>query len=326
MSPARKIAAIVNPRAGGGKAGKRWPELENLLVRRLGSLETRFTEYGGHGMILARQLLQRGFDRIIVAGGDGAAHEAANGFLEDDQPIRPGACLGVLPMGTGQDFLRTLGIGNIRDAVEILAAGVPLRIDVGKAQFRGHGGGRQTRYFLNLLSFGMGGEVASRAINFLSPLGGTVSYLYASAVSLLRYQRKQVRLTLDTAEAPLSLAIHNVAVGNGRFHGGGMQACPTAIPTDGVFEVTVIDYLGLWEAVRDFPILYSDNVYRHPKVRHLRARNIVAEAEQPVRIEIDGEPLGTLPLEITALPQRLPVLVSPASPLLAARRPAPTES
>jgi YegS/Rv2252/BmrU family lipid kinase len=310
-----KTAAIVNPRSGGGKTARRWPEIERALVRRLGPIEVRRTERPGHAIELARALLEQGFDRIIAAGGDGTIHEAANGFLLDDQPIRPAAALGILPLGTGGDFRRTLGIlPSLPEAVDVLAAGKPLTIDMGKASFRGHDGARHTRYFINLLSFGMGGDVAARSNNFLSPLGGTVAFFYASAVGVLRYRRKQVRLELDGTAS--SASIYNVAVGNGRFHGGGMQICPTADPTDGVLEVTVIDYMTLAEVILDFRVLYSDNVYRHRKVHHLRARRLVAESSDLVRFEIDGEPLGTLPLEITVLPQRIAVLVPPSSPLL----------
>lgn len=312
-----KTAAIVNPRSGNGKTGRNWPRIAEALAARLGPVETRFTESAGHGIALARQLLEEGFERIIAAGGDGTINEVANGFLSEDQPVRPGACLGILPLGTGGDFRRTLGISRrLDEAVDVLASGAPLRIDMGKASFFGPDGARRSRYFVNLVSFGMGGEVASRSSNFLNPLGGTVSFLYATAVAFFVYQRKQVRLRLDGAGEASSFEIYNVAVGNGRFHGGGMQACPTAVPSDGIFEITIIDYLGRLEAILDFPVLYSNNVYRHPKVRHLRARKLVAEADEEVRIEVDGEPLGKLPLEITALPQRLPVLVSASSPLL----------
>ncbi len=317
MSRAWKTAVVFNPRSGGGKAERQWPDIARLLGDRLGPFEVRRTASSGHAIMLARKLLDQGFDRIIVAGGDGTTSEAANGFLRDDRPVNPDAALGLLPLGTGGDFRRTLGVpNNIGDAIDALAVAEPLRIDAGKASFRGHDGSRQVRYFVNLASFGMGGDVAARSKNFLNPLGGTVSFLYASAVSLLGYRCKSVRLQLDGAAPAPAVSIYNVAVGNGRFHGGGMQACPTAIPTDGVFEVTVIHCMHLLEVLRSFPVLYSDNIYRHPKVQHLRASRLLAEADEPVRIEIDGEPLGTLPLEITVLPQALSVLVPPSSPLL----------
>jgi YegS/Rv2252/BmrU family lipid kinase len=319
-----KTAVIVNPRSAGGKTGRAWPRTAALLAARLGPLETRFTERPGHATVLTRELLEQGCDRILAAGGDGTIHEVANGFLRDDQPVRPGAALGILPLGTGGDFRRTLGFPrNLDQAVGALAISQPLCIDVGKAVFCGRDGSRQTRYFVNLLSFGMGGEVAARSRNILSPLGGTAAFLYASAAALVGYRRRQVRLTLDGASEPLSFGIYNIAVGNGRFHGGGMQACPTAILNDGVFEISVIQYMSVPQVLRDFRVLYSDNIYQHPKVLHLRASTLRAETEDqaPVRIEVDGEPLGVLPIEISVLPQRLPVLAPASSPLLAPRRP-----
>lgn len=316
-----KTAVIVNPHSAGGQTARVWPRIAAALAARLGPLETRFTERPNHAISLARELLEQGFDRIIAAGGDGTINEVANGFLREDEPVRPEAALGILPLGTGGDFRRTLGMPRrFLEAIDALASAVVMRIDVGKASFRSHDGSRQTRYFINLLSFGMGGEVASRSRNSFRALGGKAAFLYASAVSLARYQRQQVRLTLNGAE-PLSLSIYNIAVGNGRFHGGGMQACPTAVLDDGIFEVTVIDYISIPQVLRDFPMLYSDNVYRHPKVRHLRAKKLCAEAADggAVRIEVDGEPLGALPLEIMVLPGRLPVLVPASSPSLAPR-------
>ena len=320
MSAVQRTGVIVNPRSGSGQTDRKWPAIERLLVERLGPVEVRRTERPGDGTALARALLEAGFDRIVAAGGDGTISEAANGFLERDEPVRPGAVLGILPLGTGGDFNRTLGIPkDLRRAVEVLATGRALRIDVGKAAYRDPQGSARTRYFVNLASFGMGGDVAARASNFLNPLGGTVSFLYASAVALFRYQGKRVRLRLDGSPEARSVTIHNVAVGNGRFHGGGMQACPTALLHDGVLEVTVIEYMRVWEAIRDFPVLYSDDVYRHPKVQHLRARRLTADSDDTVLIEIDGEPLGKLPLDVEVLPQRLNVLVAPDSPLLGAQ-------
>jgi YegS/Rv2252/BmrU family lipid kinase len=307
-----KTAVIVNPRSAGGRTGRRWTAVAETLAARLGPVETRFTERPGHGIVLTRALLEEGFDRIIAAGGDGTINEVANGFLDGDRPVRPQAALGVLPLGTGGDFRRTLGAPEEpHEAVEALARSEPRLLDVGKAVFRGWDGRRHVRYFVNLVSFGMGGEVASRAQNVFSHLGGKAAFLWATLAAFFRYRSKQVRLRLDGAEAALPFEIYNVAVGNGRFHGGGMQVCPTADPYDGLLEVTVIEYLRRRDAIRDLPVLYSDNVYQHPKVRHLRGRRLIAESLEEVRIEVDGEPLGALPLEISVLPGCVAVLQVP---------------
>jgi diacylglycerol kinase (ATP) len=125
-----------------------------------------------------------------------------------------------------------------------------------------------------------------------------------------------VRLTLDGVPQPQEFLITNIAIGNGRFHGGGMHPCPRAVMNDGLLEVTTIDRLTAYELVRDLPILYSDNIYQHAKVRHFRARHIRAESREVTRIEVDGEALGRLPLEVSVLPRKLPILIAPESPLL----------
>jgi diacylglycerol kinase (ATP) len=164
----------------------------------------------------------------------------------------------------------------------------------------------------------MGGDVAVRAKSFPRWLGGKTAFLGATLLVFLNYKGKRVRLTLDGVPQPEEFFVTNIAVGNGRYHGGGMHPCPRAVMNDGWLEVTTIDRLGMFELLRDLPVLYSADIYKHPKVRHLRAKNIRAESDELTRIEVDGEALGTLPLEIDLLPERLSVLVAPQSPLRAA--------
>jgi len=259
------------------------------------SCEVRFTEAPGHAIEIARDLLRQDFNRLIAAGGDGTINEVVNGFMQERASE---AELAILPLGTGGDFQRTMGIRNVTHALEVLKTGVPHHIDVGKAG---------ARYFINLVSFGMGGEVAARSGNILSPLGGGPAFLYATLAAFLTYHAKLVTLTLDGIS--LTARVTNIAVGNGRYHGGGMHVCPQAKLDDGLLEVTIIDDLGMLQLIRDLPVLYSDNLYKHPKAHHYRSKHIQAESAEPTRIEIDGEPLGTLPLEITILPQSLKLLM-----------------
>jgi diacylglycerol kinase family enzyme len=183
-----------------------------------------------------------------------------------------------------------------------------MRVDVGRVAYRALDGSKQNRYVVHVVSFGMGGEVAARSKNFLQPLGGTAAFFYATLVALSRFRGKTVELALDDAD-PVSWTILNIAVGNGRFHGGGMEVCPKALLNDGVLEVTVIEKAAALELARGLPALYSGDIYKNSKAHHYRARNILASSVETTRIEIDGEPLGTLPLHISVLPQCLQVLV-----------------
>ncbi len=311
-----KTAVIVNSASDAGKTGRRWKQLHRAVENRIGPVEVCFTESAGHADGLTGTLLRRGFDRIVGVGGDGTFNEIANGFIENGSPVRPGAVMALLPAGTGGDLCRSLEMPSRPDeAIEVLATGVPLEIDLGKITFEAHGGGSATRYFVNLTSLGMGGEVSARAKNAMKVLGGKAAFFWATLKVFATYRGKAVDLELD-GEPSGPYNILNVAIGNGRFHGGGMYVCPDAILHDGVLNVTVIDDLSLLTLLRDSKYLYDGNIHNHPKIRCFRARRIVATSPEETRIEVDGEPLGRLPVEITVLPRAMHVLVTRNSRLL----------
>lgn len=317
MSEPEKIGVIVNPHASGGKAGRRWRQIAPVLSARLGLVTARLTSAAGAGSNLARDLMDEGYKLLIAVGGDGTIHEVANGMLEHAGRVPLGVRLGILTLGTGGDFQRTLGLPKkIEDAVEVLATGIAVPLDVGRAQFTGLDGTVQQRYFVNVASFGMGGEVAARARR-LHWLGGRAAFLGATLRTLLTHGVRRVRLGLDGESAGRDFRVANVAVGNGGYHAGGMRPCPTALPNDGLLEVTIIEYTSAFRLACDLHVLYSDNVYRHPKIHHLRCRRLAARSDQETGIEIDGEPLGRLPIEIALLEKRLPVVVPRTSPLAA---------
>jgi YegS/Rv2252/BmrU family lipid kinase len=316
MAKPKKSVAIINPMAAGGAAAKRWPKIDRLLRKHLGLVDTKFTQHRGHGIDLTYQSLREGYDLIIAVGGDGTANETVNGFFRNGQPVRPGAHLGFIPIGTGGDLRRTLQVPlDAEQAIEVLAQDEPLEIDIGRARLAGYNGSPVERYFVNMLGFGMGGDVSVRAKSFPLWCGGKAAFLGATLLVFLSYKGKRVRLTLDGAAQPADFVITNIAIGNGRYQGGGMQPCPRAVMNDGLLEVTTIDRLGMFELMRDLPVLYSDDVYKHPKVRHFRARKIRAESDEITRIEVDGEALGTLPLDVEVLPKQLSILAARDSPL-----------
>lgn len=313
MPGPRKIGVVVNRRSAGGMTGHRWPYIGRRLEERLGRVTTRFTEGQGHATVLARELLAGGFNLIIGVGGDGTLNEIANGFLEADEAASPGACLGIIPAGTGGDFQRMLGFSRPRkteDAIEMIATGEPVAIDVGKVRYETPEGCPQVRYFVNLVSFGMGGAVAARSRNVLTPLGGRLAFLWATVRVLFTYRGNEVSVIENGGSEWRSFRVTNVAVGNGRFHGGGMQPCPTAVLNDGVFEITVVEYMNMFRLLSDIRVLYSGSIYRHPKTHHLRGTRIRATAQAPAWIEVDGEALGKLPIEITVLPKKLLILIN----------------
>lgn len=306
--------AILNPQAAGGSVRRRWPEYESAILRRIPNLEVRWTEGPWHAAELTRQALEQGAELVIAVGGDGTLHETVNGFLAAGAARNPRARLGYVPMGTGGDFQRTLQAPLDPDlTAAYLADGRVTAIDVGNVRFLGPNDETASqRYFVNLLSFGMGGDVSVAAkSNIFSKFSGKAAFLWATLQVFLRYPGKSVDLVFDGGETLHDVNITNVAVGNGQYHGGGMHPCPEASLTSGVLDVTIIDHLSWFELLRDLPVLYSGAIYQHPKVHQRRVRKLIARSPDVTRAEVDGEAAGILPLEITVLPGALPLLWPP---------------
>ena len=299
-------AAIVNPRAGSGTARRRWPRASRLLAQRLGPVTVRFTEGPGHATTLARELAGAGYDLLIVAGGDGTLNEVVNGILMGSAEPR----IGVLPLASGGDFARTLGLSRLAPAVDSLAAGHSRPIDAFRARFRAPGGAPAVRCFLNAASFGLGAVAALGVRGWCRAVPGSARYLAAAIPTLASGRSFRVTLSLDDGP-PATFDITTAAVANGQYQGGGIRIAPEATLDDGLADITVVERVSLAEVAANLPILYSGALYSYPKVRHWRAARVRVSAETEVPVELDGEPVGALPLEIEVLPHALRFIFPP---------------
>ena len=300
----RRPCIILNPQAASGKARRLWPRLSLTFEKTLGPIETRFTQAPGHATELARDALDSDADLVVAIGGDGTANEVANGFFRDGKPISPDASMAVCPLGTGGDFRRSAGIPpSPFTAIEALAVRPTRRIDACRLRVTSRTGTEIDRYFINVTSFGMGGEVSVAAKNsFLTPHSGRAAFLWATAVSIFRYRAKSVVLSLDGDKPTDPVSIIQVALGNGGYQGGGMFVCPLASLDSGTLEVTLVEDTGFFDFLRSIPLLYSGKIYSHQNCHHFRVRKLTAVADETVAVEIDGEALGVLPLEAEILP------------------------
>jgi YegS/Rv2252/BmrU family lipid kinase len=302
------VAVIVNLHAGAGAARRRWPAVARLIEERLGPLVTHFTEGPGHATFLAHQLAGAGFDPLIAAGGDGTWNEVVNGILSSAS----GARLGILPLAKGGDFARSIGLAGPRHAVETLAAGEVRKVDVGRVRFRGLAGEVCERHFMNIASFGLGAEAALRVGGWSRVLPGRARYLAAALPTLVAGRGFDARLWLDDA-GPTEFHATTVALANGRYHGGGILIAPQAAIDDGLLDITLVERAGLAEVAANLRLLYSGDIYSHPKVHHWRAVRVRAETEPAVPLELDGEALGTPPLEAEVLPRALRLILPAAT-------------
>jgi YegS/Rv2252/BmrU family lipid kinase len=310
---APRTLLIVNPQAQNGQLGRRWPELGATLRRELGSFEEALTREPGDATRLTREGLESGVDTVVAVGGDGTTNEVVNGFFDGDRPRAPGAALAVLPFGTGGDFRRTLGVPrDTRAAARLLAARHTRTIDVGHLELTRSGGGRQSRIFINIASFGVSGLVDEYVNRTSKRLGGRLSFMLATARAGLAYDNQRVRLVFDGDQAgAVDLTAYVVAVANGRYFGGGMFIAPHAELADGQFDVVALGDLGMWELVRHGRKIYSGAHLGMDKVSQRRAREVRAEplGTEPVRLDVDGETPGILPATFRVLPAALRLVV-----------------
>jgi diacylglycerol kinase (ATP) len=306
------IHAIVNPRAGGGRTGRKWPELRAALTARLGPVEASFTQHAGHASELTAAALRGGARLILAVGGDGTINECVNGFFDGEQPVAPEAALGLVTSGTGGDLRRSFGIGDGPEAaIERLAAGAVRRIDLGRMTFTGHDGALATRWFANIASFGLSGAV-DQAVNrarIAKWFGGSFAFAWCSFTTLLSYRGTPVRLSVDDGFDE-TVCPSTVAVCNGAYFGGGMNVAPDADPSDGLFHVVVMTDEGPWAALRNAGTIYTGKHVELPSVRVLTGRRIAAAplaAETPVLLDIDGEAPGRLPADFRIVPGAIAV-------------------
>jgi len=293
----RRVTVIYNPAANRGNAGRQRDELETYMSRAVRNLhdivswKVLETTHQGHAEELAREAVANGVQIIVAAGGDGTLGEVVNGIVGADVK------LGIMPMGTGNDFARTLGTGQtIKEAVLSIFYGDPVKVDIGKVK---------DRYFINVAGCGFDAIIANHVNTTQGKLRGRAAYIAAVYQSLRHFEAVDMELTLDgeTRETKALLC----AVANARNYGGGMKVAPDALVNDGLFDVCVVS-TSKWEFIKSFPRVFKGTHTSHPDVTMARAKRVKIVTAKPMPVLIDGESFGTTPAEFTLIPQAITIL------------------
>ncbi|MHA1143672.1 MAG: diacylglycerol/lipid kinase family protein [Candidatus Helarchaeota archaeon] len=300
---------IINPKSGNGRTEKRWSkEIQPLLDEAGLKYSFEMTEYQNHATELTRIAIKNGEKYIIAVGGDGTFSEVVNGFFEHNELINQDCVLGLISSGTGSDSIRTLG--HERDfpsQIEILKSGIVKKIDLVKAKYKDFDGNDTTRIGFNVLDVGLGGDVVDRVNRTTKVFGGKFSFLIGSIRGILHHKPTRVRLIFDDNEENAYECNANlVVIGNGKYFGGGMMACPHAINDDGLLDILTAEGLSRMQLLKNIGKLYSGEHLGVPGIReHPRCKKVRIEAETPIFLDIDGEQVGTTDCEFQILPKIL---------------------
>jgi YegS/Rv2252/BmrU family lipid kinase len=302
---AAPVCLIVNPAAGGGKARRIAPQAEQALRGHGLSVRRVDTRDIAHAQELAVAAARDG-ETVAVLSGDGAI-----GAIADALRGVPGALLGVLPGGRGNDLARSLGVSQeLSAACATIAHGVPRAMDVGEVSDLGSEA--PGRAFVGIASVGFDSD-ANRIANEAPSWLGNLVYAYGALRALAAWRPARFEIELDPPGERHAYTAYTVGACNSKSYGGGMRAAPDAMLDDGLLDVIVLENVSKFAFLtKILPRVFKGEHVREPRVRVLHAKELVVSADRPFTMYADGDPIGELPLRVRVLPGAIDVLV-PAS-------------
>ncbi len=294
--------AVVNPAAGGGRAGRLVGEaIERIRAAGI-AVDVAETTGAGHATKLARDGYARGYRKFISVGGDGTTFEIVNGLFPEAAQEQP-PLLAFLPLGTGNSFLRDFTADASAHALEALIAGKSRPCDVLLLRHK-----QGNLFFLNLFNVGFAADVAMiRHRRFRRY--GELGYLFALFVTLAKLERRAFPMSIDGGEEIDRRRSLFLTFNNSKFTGGKMMIAPNADTSDGLIEYVRWGPIGRLGLVRNLPGLFTGKHIHHPMAERTGVRRVEFFLDGPVDVALDGE-VATLHIEsIDVLPNALRIVI-----------------
>jgi diacylglycerol kinase (ATP) len=266
--------------------------MNQALRAKYGPMEIVLTLAGGDGERAARLAVGDGCDVLFVAGGDGTLNEALNGVAAAGALDR--VTIGVIPLGTGNDFAHALGIPeSLDEALRVLVEGRVVRTDLGEVN---------GRVFANVSGGGYIAEVSEAVTPQMKTIAGRLAYLVGGAQALLDFEPVRVTAVAAPSGQRFGTAMYAFAVCNARLIGGGKLIAPHAAIDDGLLDLCVIDAMPTLEFVALLRRVAQGSHVDDPRVRYLQVARLSLEFSRVTRINTDGELLEAVACEYRVLP------------------------
>lgn len=269
-----KILFIINPVAGGGKAEALIPLVKETMYKYKKEYEIKLTTKPKEAIGIAEDSVET-YEIIVAVGGDGTVNEVARGLINKGK-----GTLGIVPGGTGNDMAKSLGISiDPVEALETLCKGLKKDIDIGHVN---------DSNFLNIASVGFDAEVVINNVNLKKVIKSGISYAISVFYTLLSFKRKKVKITID--DNVIEEKIILLAVGNGKYYGGGMKILPMAKLDDEYLDICIVSNVSKLKLLFLFPTIFNGNHIKYKKyVKMYKGKTIKVETKDKIYLNIDGE-------------------------------------
>ena len=282
---------ILNPSAG--NAG----DLDDVVARlsQLPNAEIRLTNKRGSAARFARTALRKGAELIIAAGGDGTLNEVVNGIGENAGTAR----VGLIPLGTGNDFARSIGIpADLDEAIDLIRAEQTRAIDLVRVT------SDEVRYFVNVSAGGFSGLVDEKLTPEMKKTWGPLAYLRSAAAALPELRAYHTTLAFDDEES-LMEELYNVVVANGRYVAGGTMIAPDAVLDDGLLDVVLIPKRPAAELALVVAQIALGTHLSSKTIVYRRAAKLTVNSKPGMWFNVDGELVGNEPARFEIVPRAL---------------------
>lgn len=275
-----KWFVIINPTSGNGASKKKWPLIFNELKKQQFNFEFHFTEHKNHAIELIQNAINKGFKKVISVGGDGTLHSIVNGILNLNLANISELTIGIIPIGTGNDWVKTYNISkHYKKAIEIIKAENTIKQDIGKIILTET---NKIIYFNNLAGIGFDAYVVNKVHKFKNL--GSLAYLTGALVSLFSYKKSLLEIHFNNKIKKNKTLLLFIGICN--YCGGGMQLTKNPNPTDGLF---------------------NGKITNHKIVENYKTNSLVIKVldSQKTYIQADGELIGSGNFSVTLIPNAL---------------------
>ena len=278
---------IANPMSGNRKLSKKWKEIEQLLNEKNIDFSYAFTQYSKHEIELVHTAIQQGYRKIISVGGDGTLHHVVNGIMTQRYIKTSDITVAVIPLGTGNDWIKTYNIpNNIKKAINLISVNNTILQDIGHLKLD-----KTSSYFNNVAGIGYDGYVVNK-LNKLKRFGA-IAYLLSGVSGLLFYKKTTFNIEVNNIKIETKCLM--TLFGICKYSAGGMQLTNYKNSNDGLFDITIAKNLSFWNLLFSLKKLYSGLITKHRKVETYLSNELLItpnfSKEKPY-IQADGELIG----------------------------------